>query len=496
MTINSAVAFAQYTGNGSTATYAFPFRILSTADLLVTTVTTAGVETELVLDVGYTVSWDEGDDSGTITLIAGNLTSGYGITIRRVRDVLQETDIRNQGPYLPEVIEDALDNMVMLIQQQQDEIDRCLKMPESDDRTLDMTLPGVDDRASKFFSFDSDGEPTAYAGVISDSVTVSAYGETLVAASSASAALDVLGVSAFAKTTLDDASASATLTTLGVSTYAKTILDDTDAATARATLGFSGSGGTVASANIENGAVTGLKKKLTLTTEKTANYTVVNTDDYVRGNTNSSAFTFTLPTAVGIGGTEITVHYSGTGYANALTVDGDGSETIAGSATTTLNTPNEKVILVSDNANWLIKNRHIPSEWVSFTPTSTFIDGDVTPLGKFRRVGDSMEVTAVYTFTSAPASNTLTVTVPQSLVVDTAKLAFSSANHPVVGVAMATDTGTAQFNGVVRIASSVAVNFIHSGAGATVWNATSPMTWAANDIFSCFFTVPISGWKS
>ncbi len=227
MTISSAVCVNQYTGNGATATYAFSFRILAEADLLVTSVTTAGVESTLVLDTDYTVSWEEGDADGTITLTAGNLTSGYGLTIRRERDMTQTTDIRNGGPFFQELVENALDHQTMLSQQLQAQVDRSLKVAETDDTDLDMTLPVAADRASNYLAFDADGEPIASSGGISASVPVSAFMETVLDDTTASAALTTLGVSTFAKTVLDDTTAAAALTTLGVATYPQAVLAQT-----------------------------------------------------------------------------------------------------------------------------------------------------------------------------------------------------------------------------------------------------------------------------
>jgi hypothetical protein len=49
-----------------------------------------------------------------------------------VRPISQTTDIRNQSQVFNDVLEDTYDKLVMIDQQQQDEIDRSLKFPETD----------------------------------------------------------------------------------------------------------------------------------------------------------------------------------------------------------------------------------------------------------------------------------------------------------------------------------------------------------------------------
>lgn len=131
MTIASAINRNDYVGNNTTPTYNYGFKIFNKNDLLVTQKDTDNVETTLTVDTDYTVA-NVGDvNGGTITLTAGNLSTNYTLTIRRVRDLKQETDIRNQGDFYPESHEDTFDHLVMLAQQQQDEIDRSIKNPES-----------------------------------------------------------------------------------------------------------------------------------------------------------------------------------------------------------------------------------------------------------------------------------------------------------------------------------------------------------------------------
>jgi hypothetical protein len=139
MSFSSLVNRNDYTGNGSVSSYSYTYKIFDEDHLLVTVATAAGVETTLTITTDYTVSGVGASGGGAITLVSagqawltgGNLTNGYTITIRRVVPHTQVVDIRNQGSFYPEVHEDEFDKLVMADQQQQDEIDRSARMPET-----------------------------------------------------------------------------------------------------------------------------------------------------------------------------------------------------------------------------------------------------------------------------------------------------------------------------------------------------------------------------
>ena len=140
MSISSTTNRNDYTGNGAVDTYSYTFRIFANTDLLVTVRDTNDVETTLTLTTHYTVSGVGDAGGGSISLVNGafswldadgDLKSNYILTIRRVRPLKQETDIRNQGDFFPETHEDAFDHLLMIDQQQQDEIDRAVVLPET-----------------------------------------------------------------------------------------------------------------------------------------------------------------------------------------------------------------------------------------------------------------------------------------------------------------------------------------------------------------------------
>lgn len=79
----------------------------------------------------------------------------------------------------------------------------------------------------------------------------------------------------------------------------------------------------------------------------------ISTVTYNRCNSTTGAFTITLPTAVGITGRVYTVKKIDAS-ANAVTVDGDGSETIDGAATYALATQWKSVTVISNGTNWEI----------------------------------------------------------------------------------------------------------------------------------------------
>ncbi len=131
MSIASQTSRVDYVGNGNVDEYDYPFFIFEDSDLLVSVRDDDDIETTLVLDTDYTVDGAGDDNGGSITLTAGNLDSGNVLTIRRVRPLEQNTDIRNQGEFFPETHEDTFDHLVMIDQQQQDQIDRSIRLPET-----------------------------------------------------------------------------------------------------------------------------------------------------------------------------------------------------------------------------------------------------------------------------------------------------------------------------------------------------------------------------
>ena len=140
MTISSLINENTYVGAGSTDTFSYNFLIFVDSDLLVTQRDDNDAESLLVLDVDYTVTGVGDPGGGTIVLTAGNLTTGYALTIRRVRPLTQETDIRNLGDSFPETIEDAFDDFIMIAQQLQRDHDRTLILPETT-TGVSMVLP-------------------------------------------------------------------------------------------------------------------------------------------------------------------------------------------------------------------------------------------------------------------------------------------------------------------------------------------------------------------
>jgi len=199
MTLASTANRNDYTGNDTTATYNYSFRIFLEGDLLATVRnTTTDVETTLALTTDYTVTGVTDDGGGTIVLqgtgkdwqgTGSNLNTGYSLTVRRVAQLTQNTDIRNQGDFFPEAHENQFDKLTMIDQQQQEGIDKSLKLSEtvasSDfDPTIPASIVGVDG-ISIITNPAGDG---LIAGPTADEISSASGSATAAAASAAAAA--------------------------------------------------------------------------------------------------------------------------------------------------------------------------------------------------------------------------------------------------------------------------------------------------------------------
>lgn len=120
MTVSVQTSYIIYTGNGVTTTFPFTFRVDNTSHLYVKLINIAtAVETTLVLNTDYSVTGIGNPSGGTVTYpISGSpMAATHKLKIERIVPLVQELAINNQSGFQPEVIEQSLDYMTMMIQQ-------------------------------------------------------------------------------------------------------------------------------------------------------------------------------------------------------------------------------------------------------------------------------------------------------------------------------------------------------------------------------------------
>lgn len=134
MTVPSTTRRAgPFLGNGSTTTFAFPFKVFAASDLAVYRVSTAGVETLLTLTTDYSVTLNPDQDAspgGSVTPVV-LLASGEKLTVIGATQYTQELDLPAGGNFNAKALEDALDRTTFQIQQLAEAALRALALPPS-----------------------------------------------------------------------------------------------------------------------------------------------------------------------------------------------------------------------------------------------------------------------------------------------------------------------------------------------------------------------------
>lgn len=115
MTVATETASITYTGNGVLTEFNIPFKYLSTDDIQVTKITIATGAGTIMTPAEYTVSTAGEETGGTLT-VSPAISSDYQLRIERIMSFTQELDLEREGGFYPEVIEAALDRIVMMIQ--------------------------------------------------------------------------------------------------------------------------------------------------------------------------------------------------------------------------------------------------------------------------------------------------------------------------------------------------------------------------------------------
>lgn len=168
MTIGSeSIKDGPYSGDDSTTSFAYNFKVFADADIRVVLTNTSDVESDLTLDVDYSLSTNADQDAspgGTLTypLSGDPLATGEKLTIVNEPSFTQSSDLQNQGPWEPQVVEDMVDRNTVLNNRNKEALERSIKLPISTSSSADLTLPEpVANRGIKFNSDASALELTA-----------------------------------------------------------------------------------------------------------------------------------------------------------------------------------------------------------------------------------------------------------------------------------------------------------------------------------------------
>ena len=131
MTVQDNYKLESYITNGSITSFDFSFKVLEKSNIIVNVEDTEGnitqkqqqTDDEVVLNTDFT---------GTVIFKEAPIKD-YKIYIQRIVDLEQEARYETSSGFQAEVIEKSFDKLTMINQQQQTEIDTCLKVNQFED---------------------------------------------------------------------------------------------------------------------------------------------------------------------------------------------------------------------------------------------------------------------------------------------------------------------------------------------------------------------------
>ncbi len=140
------------------------------------------------------------------------------------------------------------------------------------------------------------------------------------------------------------------------------------------------------------------------------------------------------------------------------------------------------------------------TDWnTSWTPTGT-LSTNVTYYGKWRKVGDSMQIEGMISFSGANTQGVANITLPNSANLDTTKFSPVATGRAVFGSARIYDSSTDQsYDAVVTYDTATSIRFSRgdtTAGSATDTSSNRPITFASGDIIAFNAIVPILGWSS
>lgn len=157
MTVLTEVNKVSGNGNGVATLLSFsPIQIYAASEIEFFIVSPTGEETEIAQGTGpnaFEVAATFEPNKSTTGSVrypqdaVTPLPSGWSYIINRRVSITQSAALRNQGGYLPQVQEEALDRLTMVAQQQQEELDRSVKISISSTTDVDALVGDIEQLA-------------------------------------------------------------------------------------------------------------------------------------------------------------------------------------------------------------------------------------------------------------------------------------------------------------------------------------------------------------
>lgn len=143
MTITEIALKVRESGDGVETDFDYGFQTYANTDILVYKIVTAtGVKTLQTLGVDYTVALEDDGPGGTVTYTVAPTALQESYIVCNLPST-QSSSYTTNGKFTADSVETAFDKLTMLIQQLEEAIGRCPKVPYEDDNPPELPELGT-----------------------------------------------------------------------------------------------------------------------------------------------------------------------------------------------------------------------------------------------------------------------------------------------------------------------------------------------------------------
>lgn len=152
--VNATNAKVQYTGDGTTTVFAFPFKVLESGHLVVTTQFPGASPSVKTITTDYTVSGVGNSGGGTVTFVTAPVDNAV-VTIHRATTRSQGAAYSADTVVNLQTLEASVDKLTLHVQELDRDVERSLRSPVTDAEDMD-ELDG-ESRKDRVVGFDGNG---------------------------------------------------------------------------------------------------------------------------------------------------------------------------------------------------------------------------------------------------------------------------------------------------------------------------------------------------